>query len=53
MVWKNPSAKTSNLMSQGEPKGAAFDVKLEKAHKQLQEETMEQLEKARKVRADS
>jgi hypothetical protein len=48
---KNLSAKTSYLISQGESKGAAFDVKLEKAHKQLQKETMEQLEKARKVRA--
>ena len=31
------------------PEAAALDVKLEKAHKQLQKETMEQLEKARKA----
>ena len=28
---------------------SALDMKLEKAHKQLQKETMEQLEKARKA----
>ena len=34
------------------PEAAALDVKLEKAHKQLQKETMEQLEKARKADDD-
>eukprot|EP00434_Breviolum_minutum_P031503 symbB.v1.2.027858.t2/scaffold2872.1/size68408/9 len=34
------------------PEAAALDVKLEKAHKQLQKETMEQLEKARKEKAE-
>lgn len=53
-AFSKGSSKSSKQIkvSEGESKGAAFDVKLEKAHKQLQKETMEQLEKARKERAE-
>ena len=56
---KNPAPRNVKVSAEAQgsssskqikvPEAAALDVKLEKAHKQLQKETMEQLEKARKA----